>query len=333
MGQQRQGYSHCEKWGPRPVSGATPPKEKTGLRPHLHRLFLELVFLLCSLPAVAAKDCAHCPEMVVIPAGQFVMGAAPGEEERANLPEEFRNRSQPQRSVNVKQFSAGRFEVTRGQYRMFAEATGRSGDGCFAWSGSVFEMEPVNSWRNSGYAQDDAHPVTCVSWEDASAYVMWLSQHTGRKYRLLTEAEWEYAARAGTTTTRFWGDDADMSCEYANGADRSTAALVPGADDWHVANCDDRYAYTAPVGSYRPNAFGLYDMLGNVEEWTQDCWNGNYSGAPTDGSAVATGDCSLRVVRGGSWDDAPVGVPAAYRVGSPTTIRVYRRGFRIATDM
>ena len=271
--------------------------------------------------------------MVVIPAGRFVMGAAPGEEERENLSEEFRNRSQPQRSVQVKSFSAGRFEVTRGQYRVFAQATGRGSDGCFVWAGATFEIDQTKGWRDPGYAQNDAHPVTCVSWEDASAYVSWLSQRTGRTYRLLTEAEWEYAARAGTTTTRFWGDDANMSCDYANGADRSTAAQVPGAGNWHVVNCDDRYAYTAPVGSYRPNAFGLYDMLGNVEEWTQDCWIGSYSGAPTDGSAVAAGDCSLRAVRGGSWDDAPVGVPAAYRVGSPMTIRVYRRGFRVATDM
>jgi len=286
-----------------------------------------------STTPLSDKDCAHCPEMVVIPAGQFLMGVAPGEEERANLPEEFRNRSQPQRSVNVKHFSAGRFEVTRGQYRVFAEATGRASDGCFVWGRAELEMDPAKSWRDPGYAQDDAHPVTCVSWENASAYVMWLSRHTGRKYRLFTEAEWEYAARAGTTTTRYWGDDANMTCDYANGADRSTAALVPGAGDWYVANCDDRYAYTAPVGSYRPNAFGLYDMLGNVEEWTQDCWIGNYNGAPTDGSAVAAGDCYLRVVRGGSWVDSPVGVPAAYRVGSHTTISVYRRGFRIATDM
>ena len=193
-------------------------------------------------------------------------------------------------------------------------------------------MEPEHSWRNPGFAQDDKHPATCVSWEDADAYVTWLSQVTGRRYRLLTEAEWEYAARAGTTTTRYWGDDTGKTCEYANGADRSTAAAVPGADTWPVANCDDLHAYTAPVGSYRPNAFGLHDMLGNVEEWTQDCWVGNYHGAPTDGSAVAAGDCYLRVVRGGSWLDAPVGVPAAYRVGSPMPVRVYRRGFRVATD-
>jgi formylglycine-generating enzyme required for sulfatase activity len=297
------------------------------------RLFLELVLLHCSFAAVAAEVCAHCPEMVVIPAGQFLMGAAPGEEERANLAGEFRNRSQPQRRVTVKRFSAGRFEVTRGQYQVFAEATGRSSDGCFAWDGAGFEMDPAKSWRNPGFSQDAAHPATCISWADASAYVAWLSQRTGRKYRLLTEAEWEYAARAGTTTSRFWGDDANAACDYANGADRSTAARVPGADDWHVANCDDRFAYTAPVGSFRPNAFGLYDMLGNVEEWTQDCWNGDFRGAPIDGSVVLAGDCTLRAVRGGSWDDAPIGVPAAYRVGSPTTVRVYRRGFRVAADM
>ena len=270
--------------------------------------------------------------MVAVPAGGFVMGAAPGEEERTNLAEEFRNRSQPQRSVNVKGFLAGQFEVTRGEYRAFAQATGRTSDGCYVWGGAAWQMDPEKTWRNPGYPQDDTHPATCVSWEDATAYAAWLSQQTGKRYRLLTEAEWEYAARGGTTTTRFWGDAANLSCEYANTADRSTAARVPGSRAWHVADCDDRHPYTAPVGTFRPNAFGLHDMLGNVEEWTQDCWTGDFRGAPTDGSAVTAGDCSMRAVRGGAWDDSPVGVPAAYRVGSPVTVRVYRRGFRVATD-
>lgn len=283
--------------------------------------------------AVAAQDCAYCPEMVEIPAGSFVMGATAAEEERWNLAKEFRSRSQPLRRVSVKRFSAGRFEVTRRQYRVFAEASARDSDGCFIWRGTTFEFDPGKSWRNPGYDQDDAHPVTCVSWEDANAYVTWLSKQTGRRYRLLTEAEWEYAARAGTTMTQYWGNDTQLNCDYANGADRSTAARVPGADAWGVVDCDDRHAYTAPAGSFRPNGFGLYDMLGNVEEWTQDCWNGNYLAAPVDGSAAALGDCALRSVRGGSWDDAPVGVPAAYRVGSPVTIRVFRRGFRVAMDL
>ena len=293
--------------------------------------FLALALLLCSFPATA-KDCAHCPEMVIVPSGQFVMGAPPGEEERESLAEEFRNRSQPQRSVSVRSFSAGKFEVTRGQYRAFAEATRRESDGCFTWTGTTFELDQAKDWRNAGYPQDDAHPVTCVSWEDATAYVGWLSRKTGRKYRLLTEAEWEYAARAGSSTARYWGDDARMSCGFANAADLATGTRVPGAKAWNAVDCDDRHAWTAPVGSYRANAFGLYDMLGNVEEWTQDCWSRNLSGAPSDGSARTGGDCAMRAVRGGSWLDAPVGVRAAYRVGSPTTIRVYRRGFRVAAD-
>jgi len=254
------------------------------------------------------------------------------EEAREHLSDPFRNRSQPRREVKVKRFSAGKFELTRGQYRAFAAATGRGSDGCFVWIGAEFAKDPTKDWRNPGYAQDDTHPVICVSWDDASAYVRWLSHKTGKRYRLLSEAEWEYAARAGTATARFWGNDGDASCGYANGADLTTKAQVPGASNWGSADCDDRYAYTAPVGSYRANAFGLHDMLGNAGEWTQDCWNGNYGGAPVDGSAWAAGDCSMRVVRGGSWDDAPQGLRAAYRVGSPTVIQVYSRGFRVASD-
>ena len=278
------------------------------------------------------RDCADCPEMVDIPDGRFVMGAAAGEEERENLAGEFRHRSEPSREVSVARFAAGRFEVTRGQYRAFARATGRGSEGCFMWNGAAYEMDPAKDWRNPGYAQDDAHPVACVSWDDASAYVSWLSRLTGKRYRLLSEAEWEYAARAGTTTMRFWGDNANMSCDHANGADITARQRVRGAKDWGVANCDDGFAYTAPVGSYRANRFGLHDMLGNVWEWTQDCWNANYQGASTDGHAWLAGDCSMRAVRGGSWDDAPAGLRAAYRVGSPTVVRVYGRGFRVARD-
>ena len=281
-------------------------------------------------PSRAFKDCAECPEMVPIPAGRFVMGTAPGEVEREKLSEQFRNRSQPQYWVNVASFAAGRYEVTRGQYRAFAEATGRSSEGCRGWTGSKFERDLSKDWRNPGYAQDDTHPVACVSWEDASAYAAWLSQKTGKDYRLLSEAEWEYAARADTTTTRFWGDDGDMSCGYANGADLTAKAQVPGFDKFVLANCNDRYAYTAPIGSYRANAFGLHDMLGNVWEWTQDCWNVNYNGAPTDGSAWMTGNCSQRVVRGGSWFSDPQNLRAADRDRSTTANWVVNLGLRVA---
>jgi formylglycine-generating enzyme len=286
-----------------------------------------------SAPSVSTyRDCAVCPEMVVIPAGQFVMGTAADEEDRENLAATFRHRSQPPRRVTMQSFSAAKFELTRREYRAFAEATGHRGNGCFAWNGADFELDPHKDWRNPGYAQDDSHPVACTSWEDAQAYTRWLSRVTGKRYRLLSEAEWEYAARAGTTTTRYWGDDVNRQCDYANGADAAATALLPAARRWGSAACNDRHAYTAPAGSYRANAFGLHDMLGNVGEWTQDCWNADYRGAPAGQQAWTTGECALRAVRGGAWDDAPTGSRAAYRVGSPVTIRLYSRGFRVARD-
>lgn len=271
--------------------------------------------------------------MVPLPAGRFVMGAADSEEDCEHLADEFRDRSRPQREVTIGRFAAGRHEVTRAQFQAFVEATGRAMGGCFFWAGTRFESDDARSWRDPGFAQDDSHPAVCTSWDDASAYARWLSAKTGRPYRLLSEAEWEYAARAGTTTSRFWGDDGHRSCAYANGADRATAARAPEAGAFGIADCDDGHAHTAPVGSFPANSFGLHDMLGNVGEWTADCWNPSYHGAPSDARPMAEGDCSMRAVRGGSWDDAPAGLRAAYRVGSPTTIRLYSRGFRVARDL
>ena len=281
-------------------------------------------------PGAVFKDCDDCPEMVVIPTGQFVMGASPGEEERENLHKDFRDRSQPQHRVEVRRFAAGKFSVTRAQYEVFVSATGRKSDGCYVWTGSKWEIDLAKDWRNPGYAQDERHPVACISWDDASAYVQWLSQKTGKSYRLLSEAEWEYAARAGTTTYRYWGDDGNFSCSYANGADETAKAQVPGASNWAVATCNDRFAYTSPVGSFQPNRFGLYDMLGNVWQWTQDCWNPSYSGAPTDGSAWTGGDCSQRVLRGGSWFSLPQYLRSAFRYWGTAAGRDVKLGFRVA---
>jgi formylglycine-generating enzyme required for sulfatase activity len=283
---------------------------------------------------VVIKDCADCPEIVTIPAGRFVMGATLGEEEREKLPDSLRNRSQPTHLVNVSSFMAGRYEVTVGQYRAFALATNRSSaGGCYGWNGKKNENDLAKDWRNPGFPQSDYHPVTCVSWEDSIAYVQWLRQKTGKDYRLLTEAEWEYAARAGTTTARFWGEDENMSCSFANGADLKAKMNVQGANNWPVANCDDGYTYTAPVGSYKPNEFGLYDMLGNVWEWTQDCLNENYFGAPTDGSARTKGDCTRRILRGGSWDYYPQHLRSAFRARNAAINRGNFNGFRVARSL
>ena len=281
-------------------------------------------------PGAVFNDCSECPEMVTIPAGQFVMGASPAEEEREGLAKNFRDWSQPQHRVEIKRFAVGKYSVTLAQYEAFVNATGRQSDGCYVWTGQKWELDLAKSWRNPGFSQDERHPVTCVNWDDAIAYVQWLSQKTGKEYRLLSEAEWEYSARAGTTTYRYWGDDGNQSCAYANVADQTFKAQVTGAGNWSVAACSDGYPYTAPVGSFKPNRFGLYEMLGNVWQWTQDCWNANYSGAPKDGSAWTIGDCSQRVVRGGSWLNNPQGVRTAYRNRDPTARGNIDNGFRVA---
>ena len=234
----------------------------------------------------------------------------------------------PQHQVSIPSaLAVGKFEVTRGQFARFAADTGVSPSGCYAWTGSEWKLEATRDWKNPGFAQNDNHPVACVNWQDAKAYVEWLSAKTGRSYRLLTEAEWEYAARAGTTTARYWGDSADLGCRYANIADQTAKVAFTGGT---VANCTDGHTYTAPVGSFQPNRFGLYDMLGNVWEWTEDCWNANYSGAPSNASAWLSGDCGRRVLRGGAWFSLPRFARSANRAWVTSTFRYSGYGFRVA---
>jgi formylglycine-generating enzyme required for sulfatase activity len=254
-------------------------------------------------PGATFKDCLECPLMVVIPQGKFLMGAQPGDEDNQNIPDSLKNRSQPQHVVNVKSFLAGMYEVTVSQYAAFVLATKKMHLGsCNAWNGSKFEPDPSKDWKNPGFSQYDDHPVVCVSSSDATEYVRWLKQKTGKEYRLLSEAEWEYAARGGEIGPWFWGSDRNLSCLYANYLDQQAKFNINGFGAINVPNCNDGNSYTSTVGYYKPNAFGLHDMLGNVSEWTQDCLNLNYVGAPTDGSAWLTGRCTATVIRGGSWN-------------------------------
>ena len=169
-----------------------------------------------------------------------------------------------------------------------------------------------------------------MNWDDARAYARWLSGKTGREYRLLSESEWEYAARAGTTTRYYWGDGSSGQCDYANGADRTAKRQE---SEWTVADCDDGHYRTAPVGSFKANAFGLHDMFGNVWEWARDCWNDSYAGAPSDGDAWESGNCGRRVLRGGSWGDYPKDLRAALRGSFDTGNRDDLNGFRVARTL
>jgi len=273
------------------------------------------------------RDCPDCPEMVEIPAGSFEMGSPASEAGRFDS-------EGPQHRVSVNRFAAGKFEVTRGQFAAFVNASGyNAGSECYTFEGGRSEKRSGRNWQNPGYAQAENHPVVCVSWDDAKAYIAWLSQKTNKSYRLLSEAEWEYAARAGSSTARYWGASPDAACAHANGMDATGKSQVPGIS-WEVHNCNDGSAYTAAVGSYKPNAFGLYDMIGNVWEWTEDCWNKNYTGAPSDGAAWTTGECSVgRVLRGASWYFIPRYARVATRDWFVPSSRNINYGFRLARTL
>ncbi len=246
------------------------------------------------------KDHSLAPEMAIIPKGRFVMGSPAGEEER-------REAEGPQHQVAIKApFALGRFAVTLAEFGAFVEATGHAID---------------DTYKNPGFAQTPRHPVVGVSWDDATAYCQWLSKTTGKTYRLPSEAEWEYACRAGGSTPFWWGssistDDANYDGNYTYGSGKK--------GQYRKA--------TAPVESFKPNPWGLYQMPGNVWEWCADPWHENYRGAPEDGSVWEVGD-ARRVLRGGSWSDVPQDLRAARRYGSQPVYRDYLVGFRLARTL
>ncbi|MDM8562943.1 formylglycine-generating enzyme family protein, partial [Candidatus Marithioploca araucensis] len=265
------------------------------------------------------------PEMVMIPAGNFQMGDIQGGGD---------SDEQPVHWVSVNAFAMGRYEVTVGEFRQFVNVTGyvtdaEKGDGCYVYDGSWGKKGDAN-WRNPYFSQGDNQPVACVSWNDATAYTAWLSEQTGKAYRLPTEAEWEYAARAGTETSRYWGNNPDDACAYANVHDNTSK--TENGFSWTHHNCTDGYAHTAPVGKFNANGFGLLDMLGNVWEWVADPWHSNYEGAPSDGG-VWEGDSSLRVLRGGSWGIDPDVCRTANRDRSTSDGRRQDFGFRVAARL
>ena len=244
--------------------------------------------------------CTTCvvPDMVIVPAGSFTMGS-PADELGRDSDEG------PQHRVTISQpFAVGKDEVTRGQFKAFVDAT---------------EYDAGDDWLDPVFEQTDAHPVVYVSWNDAKAYVNWLSARTGQNYRLLSEAEWEYVARAGTTTAYHFGNT--ISRNQAN--------------YWYDGRSLPEYAGTVAVGSYHANAFGLHDVHGSVWEWVEDCWHNDYTGAPTNGSAWVS-DCEyvdVRVLRGGSWRSSTRNLRSAYRLGLGAWGRDSNFGFRIARTL
>ena len=280
----------------------------------------------CTRPSYHAgetfRDCLDCPEMVVVPPGSFVMGSTDAETSREDMPKQLAVMERPAHVVTIpRAFAVSKVAVTRAEFNTFALATHFHGSGC--WETNLQAEVKVSArghetdWGNPGFPQTSLkQPVVCVSWNDAHRYVAWLSAKTGRTYRLLTEAEWEYAARAGTTTARYWGDDI-------------------GVDNANCGDCDSPWddTQTAPGGSFKPNAFGLHDMLGNVWQWVEDCANPGYQGAPVNGAAWTKAGCKSHLFRGGSWSARPLGVRAAVRNGNDADARSNDVGIRVARNL
>jgi len=287
-------------------------------------------------PGDTFRDCPDCPEMVVLPAGNFLMGLSTDEAKRDAKQESFTYKIvdswrwsktvMPQHPVKIQRpFALGKYPVTRGEFAAFVRETGYSANQpCFIAGGRYGGFSSEADWRHPGFDQSDRDPVVCVSWDEARAYVDWINKKLAQAnpvllngwYYLPSEAEWEYAARAGTRTTRWWG----------NAIGSNKAVCLHCGTPWD-------HQQPAPVGLYGANSFHLYDMLGNVWQWTKDCWNLNYAGAPADGGAWLVGNCAQRVLRGGSWRSAPEYLTSTARLFDNAHDHYDLAGFRVSKEI
>ncbi|MFO1183731.1 MAG: formylglycine-generating enzyme family protein [Bauldia sp.] len=281
----------------------------------------------CLRPKDRFRDCdTTCPEMVMVQAGAFDMGTPDSEKKRDD------DEGPVHRVTFAAPFAVGRLAVTRGEYLAFVSATGmRLSTSCGTINASGGPVETGNiqgtNTRDPGFAQEDSHPAVCVSWADAKAYVDWLSQRTGKTYRLLSEAEREYITRAGTKTAFWMGNG--ISPTQAN-YDGTVAPYVGGGSKGVYR------AKTVPADMFQPNPWGFYNVHGNVDEWTEDCYHEDgYDGAPTDGTAWGASTCGTndRVARGGSWYGIPDHLRSGFRYGFDPTIRGNNVGFRVARSL
>jgi formylglycine-generating enzyme required for sulfatase activity len=289
-----------------------------------------LVLILClgaALPACTSPPVL--PEMIVIPAGTALLGAG--------AHDAFRNADElPERRITISEpFAVSRYEITRDQYEAFVRATSQPvGGDCLTdrRKRGDWQLDANTTFRDPGFAQDGNHPVACVSWDEAKAYVAWLNTQTSGGYRLLTEVEWEYVARGGATENLVypWGNDAAAGCPFANVFDQTIMTKYAGVDTtgykvFDPMPCADGVLNTSAVGSLQPNAFGLYDIIGNVAEWIEDCYS-----ATRDLSA---GTCERRFIKGGSWGSLAHNVRIAERIPYAPRHRDDSIGIRVARTL
>lgn len=288
------------------------------------------------------QDCPECQTMVVVPAGKFNIGSTPEERAREGVPASFGDHEGPQREIAfARPFAIATTETTRKHFALFVKETNRpiAGD-CLdynaeedSWAGTKGKL--VN-WQKTGFEQTDDHPVVCASWQDSTDYAAWMAKKTGQKYRLASESEWEYAARGGTTTARPWGDSVTPICNKAAIMTSATYAAIASSDSWtDELVCSSAKSWTVSVASYDANAFGVYDMLGNVWEWVADCAAKDHSTLPADGKPQTTGgDCEKRLSKGGSYHSRVwLARPATRGTGQSGVNRPIAAGIRVVRDI
>jgi formylglycine-generating enzyme required for sulfatase activity len=277
---------------------------------------------VAAVPGSLIRDCPACPTLTVLPAGRFKQGSARAD--RAAQSEK------PLHWVSIAHpFAMSTNPVTVDNFAAFIAATHRDMKGCDTYDGE-WRHRTEADWQHPGFVQTGNHPVTCVSWSDAKAYAEWLSAQTGQHYRLPSASEWEYAARSGGESAQPWNSDGSGACANANVADKSVARRFPRLATFA---CDDGYVFTAPVGSFKASAFGLNDVLGNVFQWTEDCWAADYIHAPVDGSARVSTDCAEHEIRGGSWSSNPGFVRANARNHFASNYRASSFGIRLVREV
>ena len=309
-------------------------------------LSIALIFLASAtatgpapVPGAVFADCRDCPQMVAIPAGSATLGSDAQERARAGIVPLFGDREGPTYRVTFRRpYALGRTEITRGQWRAFVEATKRpdpASCGTHDAKTDNWYPRPGFNWRNPMFAQTDDHPAVCVSYADALDYTKWLSAKTGKAYRLPSDAEWEYAARAGTTTPWYWGESPEAGCAKANLLSAGTAIAIgwpKSVGDRMV--CANLRSFSQPVASYPPNPWGLYDMAGNVFEFAADCNSADNADAHRDGSARITGDCAHHYLKGGAFH-TPFWLTRPAVRGAPIAadLHMFAVGFRIARSL
>lgn len=285
--------------------------------------FLSLVGAQASEPLSSPElGCADCLELQTIQPDTFVMGF--DVQGRQMGPDEL-----PAVEVTISEpFMMGVTQVTRAQFAVFVEATGHSPRlGCWTFTPYGWSQEQTATWRDPGFPQTETDPVVCISRTDATAFLAWASARDGKSYRLPTEAEWHLASAANLPAP-FWGTRYDI-CDFGNVPDLTSKNKVARVGE----PCSDGTLYTAPVASFKANPNGLFDMIGNAWEWTEDCWTGSYEGLPTDGSALTDPACAEYALRGHSWTDAPGPIRPQTRYSLSPVARQSMVGFRVAADV